>query len=269
MRVSLLPRLKAHGVATILERLKEAAPAARDGIDLLSEYAALKSSAPSGGARADAVAVDVTVELRRIAQKFGFPDASTQSARSLFDQEAAIYLAQKKELRSGEALRDDVWAFMTTVLAPDIVSWRFTDKSRERVARFAGGVRNSFQRLWVRGTVLDRGEDDPERWALIKQLTEDAMVQIFERASIGGNPPLAKAVAEGWLKAALIFGRGPMESIMRSATKIIRLRNQIIDLAYLPPDELEKIISEAFKIAGVTFQLPCSPTTSSFNVSTK
>ncbi|UVE19408.1 DUF6339 family protein [Pseudomonas sp. LS44] len=258
MRVPLLPRLKAHGVATILERLKETAPAARDGIDLLSEYAALKSSAPSGGARADAVAVDITVELRKIAQKFGFPYANTQSARSLFDQEAAIYLAQKEELKSGEALRDDVWAFMSTILAPDVVAWRFADKSSERVARFAGGVRNSFQRLWVRGTVLDRGEGHPERWELIKQLTEDAMVQIFERASIGGNPPLAKALAEGWLKAGLIFGRGSMESIMRSATKILRLRNQIVDLAYLPPNELELIVSEAFETAGAALQLPYS-----------
>lgn len=264
MRVSLLPRLKAHGVATILERLREKTPAARDGISLLSEYAAFKSRAPSGGVRADVVAVDITVELRKIAQKCGFPTANTQTARSLFDQEAAIYLAQKEEMKSGEALRDDIWAFMTTVLAPDVVTWRFTDKSRERVTRFAGGVRNSFQRLWVRGTTLDRGEGHPERWELIKQLTEDAMVQIFERASIGGNPPLAKAVAEGWLKATLTFGRGPMEPIMRSATKVLRLRNQIIDLAYLPPEELEIVVSEAFETARAEFhslhacELPCS-----------
>lgn len=254
MRVSLLPRLKSHGVAAILERMKETPPAPRDGIFLLSEYAALKSSASSGGARADTVAVDVTVELRKIAQKFGYPTTNMQSARSLFDQEAAIYLAQKEELKSGEALRDDVWAFMSTVLAPDVVAWRFSDNSSERVARFAGGVRNAFQRLWVRGTALDRGEGHPQRWELIRQLTEDAMVQIFERASIGGNPPLAKAVAEGWAKASLVFGRGPMESIMRSATKVLRLRNQIVDLAYLPPDELELVVSEAFEVAGAALQ---------------
>ncbi|WP_139075685.1 DUF6339 family protein [Pseudomonas aeruginosa] len=250
MRVSLLPRLKAHGVSTILGRLRETAPAARDGIDLLSEYASLKSSAPSGGARADSVAVNVTFELRKIAQRSGFPTADTQSAKSQFDQEAAIYLAQKEELASGEALRDDVWAFMTTVLAPDVVTWRFADKSRERVARFAGGVRNSFQRLWVRGTVLDRGKGHPERWELVKQLTEDAMVQIFERASIGGNPPLAKAVAEGWLRTANKLGRGPMEDVMRSATKVLRVKNQIIDLAYLSPMDLDKVVSEAFDLAA-------------------
>lgn len=249
MRVPLLPRLKAHGVATILERLCDLSPSARNGIELLKENSALKSSAPSGGTRADTVAVDITVELRKIAQKTGFPNANTQSAKALFDQEAAIYLGQKQELKTGEALRDDVWAFMTTVLAPDVVAWRFADQSRKRVARFAGGVRNSFQRLWVRGTVLDRGEDHPERWELVKQLTEDAMVQIFERASIGGNPPLAIAVAEGWLRTAEKMGRGQMEAVMRSATKVLRVKNQIIDLAYLPTNELELIVSEAFDLA--------------------
>lgn len=252
MRVSLLPRLKAHGVATILESLKDTPPTTKNGIDLLKEYSALKSSAPSGGTRADTVAIKITGELKKIAQRADSSAASAQSAKALFDQEAAIYLAQLEELKSGEALRDDVWAFMATVLAADVVAWRFPDRSRERVDRFAGGVRNTFQRLWVRGTVLDRGECHPERWELIKQLTEDALVQIFERASIVGNPPLAKAIAEGWLRTAEKLGRGPMESIMRSATKVLRVKNQIVDLAYIPPEELGQIVSEAFDLAAAS-----------------
>lgn len=256
MRVPLLPRLKGHGVTTILEGLRDVAPSARNGIELLKEYSALKSSAPSGGTRADTVAVDITVELRKIARKSGFPDINTQSAKALFDQEASIYLGNKQELKTGEALRDDVWAFMTTVLAPDVVTWRFAGQPLERRARFAGGVRNSFQRLWIRGTTLDRGEGHPERWELVKQLTEDAMVQIFERASIGGSPPLAIAVAEGWLRTAEKIGRGPMEAVMRSATKVIRVKNQIIDLAYLPAGELEPVVTEAFDFAITTENKP-------------
>lgn len=246
MRVSLLPRLKAHGVTIVLERLKDTASFSKCSLDVLREYSALKSSAPSGGTRADGVAVAVAAELRRIAQKSGFPAVNTQSARAQFDQDAAIYLGQKLELKTGEALRDDVWAFMSTVLAPDVVAWRFADQSRER---FAGGVRNSFQRLWVRGTVLDRGESHPERWALIHELSEDAMVQIFERPSIGGNPTMALAIAEEWLKAAKKMGRGTMEYTMRSATKLLRLKNQIIDLAFLEGEELEAIVSSAFDLA--------------------
>lgn len=253
MRVPLLPRLKAHGVATILEKLKSETPSPKDSIDRLKEYSALKTSAPSGGTRADSVAVNITAELRRIAQKAGFPTSNTQAARAQFDQDAAIYLGQLEYLQTGEALRDDVWAFMTTVLAPDIVVWRFTDKNRERAARFAGGVRNSFQRLWVRGTILDRGEGHAQRWELLKQLTEDAMVQIFERASIGGNPPLAIAIAEGWLSTTAKVGRGPMEGVMRSATKILRVKNQIIDLGYLTPEELEHVVLNTFDTATRAF----------------
>lgn len=257
MRVSLLPRLKACGVQTILEKLNDVGPSPRESLVALAESAALKSAAPSGGTRADSVAIAVTSELRRLAaQDTNASTPSSQIARGLFDQKATIYLAQKLELQTGEALRDDVWAFMTTVLAPDVVAWRFagSDQSRERTQRFAGGVRNCFQRLWVRGTTLDRGEDHPQRWELVQQLTEDAMVQIFERASIGGNPPLAKAIAEGWLKTSKKAGRSAMEDIMRHATKVIRLKNQIIDLAYLSDEELEKVVSEAFDLAMIALK---------------
>lgn len=252
MRVSLLPRLKSHGVVTILETLKSEAALPLNSSDRLREYASLKTSAPTGGSRADAVSLQIVADLRDIAIKAGFPASSTQASRAQFDQDAAIYLGQLETLQTGEALRDDVWAFMTTVLAPDIVGWRFNDKSHERLARFAGGVRNSFQRLWVRGTILDRGDGHPQRWELLRQLTEDALVQIFERASIGGNPPFAKAIAEGWLSTASRIGRGPMENIMRSATKVLRVKNQIIDLGYLTPKELEQLVSNAFDTAAGT-----------------
>ncbi|WP_139391056.1 DUF6339 family protein [Aeromonas hydrophila] len=247
MRVLLLPRLKAHGVTTIIEQFRNEYPSARDGVNLLNEYASLKSSAPSGGVRADKVSVEITSSLRDIARDSGFPTNKSQSAKAMFDQKAAIFLGQREELKTGEALRDDVWAFMTTVLAPDIVMWRFTDKNRER---FSGGVRNTFQRLWVRGTVLDRGGDHSNRWELINELTEDAMVQIFERASISSNYSLAKELAESWLKTERKFGRGPMEDIMRSAIKIVRVKNQIIDLSYLSSQELSLVVSKAFSFAS-------------------
>ncbi len=48
---------------------------------------------------------------------------------------------------------------------------------------------------------------------------------------------------------AEIVGRGAMEGIMRRATKIIRLRNEIIDLASLPVAELEAAVFQAFDLA--------------------
>lgn len=246
MRVSLLPRLKAQGVANILERIKEQVLSRKSSLEALAEYPNLTSFAASGGAKAGSVAIAIDAELRRIAQNAGFPSNISQSSKAKFDENAAIWLGLNQDLKTGEALRDDVWAFIAIVLAPDLVAWRYTDKSRER---FAGGVRNAFQRLWIRGTILDRGEGHPDRWGLIRHLSEDAMVQIFERPSIAGNPELARAVAEGWLKTAEKIGRSAMEDVMRNATKVLRLKNQVIDLTYLPLDELEKVVISAFELA--------------------
>ena len=110
----------------------------------------------------------------------------------------------------------------------------------------AGGARNALQRLWMRGVTLDRGEGHAERWALVRGLSEDAMVQIFERASISGEYRLARSIAEAWVSTAANIGRGRMEDVMRRATKYIRVRNQIYDLASLEDDALHSEISRAF-----------------------
>ena len=242
MRVFLLPRLKSHGVSTILSRFGEDAPKRKSAIEMLREHADLKTNAASGGVRADKISIDICADLRDIANKV----SGSRTSKAKFDQRAAIYLAQRKELKSGEGLRDDVWAFMTTVLAPDVVYWRFPTRSSAQTDRYAGGVRNAFQRLWIRGVTLDRGVNSEARWELVEKLTEDAMVQIFERASLSSAGELAKAIAEGWLRAEARFGRERMEDIMRSATKLIRVRNQIIDLSSLSQGELEQVVDEVF-----------------------
>lgn len=247
MQVSLLPRLKSHGVSLIVGQFGREKPMIRGAIEMLVEHAALKTNAASGGARADTVAIEITGDLRKLAEEV----SAGSIPKTMFDHRAAIYLAQRKDLRSGEALRDDVWAFMTSVLAPDVVYWRFPSRSTAQLERYAGGVRNAFQRLWIRGVTLDRGEDRQARWELVEKLTEDAMVQIFERASLASVPHLARAIAEGWLRAETEFGRDRMEGITRLATKLIRMKNQIIDLSYLHQEELDPIIDEAFKLAGM------------------
>lgn len=72
------------------------------------------------------------------------------------------------------------------------------------------------------------------------------MVQIFERASIASGAPLARAIASGWLNTADRIGRERMEDVMRRATKLLRLRNQIIDLTFLASEDLDKEGEHAF-----------------------
>lgn len=246
MAVALLPRLKPIGVDTALARSLQTGVTTSTTLSVLSEYSDVLSFAPSGGYKAGATAIAIGRELKAIAVRAGFPAATSQSAKAEFDQEAAVYLAQISELQSGEALRNDVWAFLTTVIAPELVSWRFPGESRNR---FIGGNRNTFQRLWIRGTGLDRGNDHPDRWGLVKALPEDAMVQIFERSAIASSRRLTTAIAEGWMGASIKTGKGTMESIMRKAIKILRIRNEIIDLSYLSDDHLEMTIAKVFESA--------------------
>src|SRR5690606_10419256 len=121
-----------------------------------------------------------------IASNKGFPSAADRTQLAKFDMEASIWFSTNEHTQSGEFLRDDVWACITTALLPDVVAWRFSWSARER---FHGGIRNALQRLWIRGQLLDRGSGHPQRWELLKKLTEDALVQITERPSIACSQP--------------------------------------------------------------------------------
>lgn len=204
--------------------------------------------AATGGAPVPAASLATLREdLVDIAQKHGFGREGGRQSNAGFDAETAAWLAQSDLFLCGEALRDDIWAFVAAVVAPDIVHWRF-GRSAER---YGGGVRNTFQRLWMRGHALDRGAEHPERWRLLTELTEDALVQITERPSIGGDRVLALAVAEAWLRAARHHGKATMEEIMRRAILRTRVRNEIRSLADLPPGDLANFLDGVF---GVTAQ---------------
>ena len=246
-RVILFPRLSPLGVSAVMEKAGAAGPTLSESVGFINEYGSLISFAASGGTRGDSkVIMGVPKRLREIAEACGFPDNRDADARASFDRQAAPALATMPELDSGEALRDDVWAFMAAVVATDVAAWRFPSPSRERLD---GGVRNVFQRLWMRGRTLDRGDGHPERWKFVEALSEDAMVQIFERASIAANARLARAIAEAWMETAGKCGRVGMEDIMRRSMKLIRLRNEIVDLSFLSNADLAAEVASAFRTA--------------------
>lgn len=242
-RVRLLPRLNPLGVSRVLSLAKDKAPTSAGANTIIEEHASIVSFAASGGSVSYEASQRISQLIKEVAERHGFPEPGNVAARGLFDTDCAVALATCDDLASGEALRDDMWSFLSVVLVPQVVAWRFPDLQAHR---FEGGVRNTFQRLWVRGTCLDRGEGHTDRWGLVRELSEDAMVQIFERASISGDHRLARAVAEVWVATAARIGRGRMEDVMRRATKYVRVRNEIYDLASLDDDALHVEISRAF-----------------------
>ena len=200
--------------------------------------------AASGGSRVSTHELrDLCDGVRGIATDCGWPETDTSAARSSFDSKAAAWLATHFLLQGGEALRDEVWACLATCMLPDVALWRFDFKT----ARLLGGVRNTFQRLWIRGKALDRGEKSgEERWALLNALSEDALVAITERPSIAADRTLALALGEGWVRCAALAGRSAMEPVMRRVILRIRLRSESELLSVLPQDELALLIDREF-----------------------
>lgn len=231
--VVLLPRLGAAAVEQLLSSGDRGGVSLPDAVT----YGAV------GGTRlqrADLVALHDGVVV--LAREAGWPGTTTKAARAQFDAACAIHLAQLQVLRSGEAHRADVWAFMSAWLFRPITLWRFGLSPD----RHHGGVRNTFQRLWLRGVALDRGEGHPDRWGLVRALTEDACVALLERPAVSADHRLARALAEGWVSAAARYGQAAMEPVMRAAIIRIRIRNEIHALAELEQGTLETTINRIF-----------------------
>lgn len=238
----LLPRLPRPAAEGLLHRFLTDGPARWSGFNAHDLPDAVRFGA-TGGSRIDPRQLgQLRKGLLQVAEANGLGVADDRASRAQFDAEMGAALAEVSVLASGEALRDDVWTFISVTLAPDVVHWRF-GSARER---YLGGVRNTFQRLWLRMRVLDRGAEHAERWQLLGALTEDALVQITERPSIGGDPILARAVAEAWVRASIHHGRAAMEPIMRRAVLRIRIWNEIRSLSDLAPSMLAGTLDEAF-----------------------
>ena len=242
--VILLPRLPTPAAETLLALHMADGFATWSGFDARALPEAVRFAATGGSQVRPNQLAELRDRMVRIARSNGMGDASVRATHAAFDAEVAASLADEPLFQSGEALRDDVWTFVGTSLAPDVVHWRFGAAR----GRYLGGVRNTFQRLWMRGRALDRGDGRPERWALLGELTEDALVQITERPSLGGDSVLARAIAEAWLRASRRHGRTAMEPIMRRAALRVRIWNETRSLADLPSEILEGVLDDAFDL---------------------
>ncbi|MDE0102148.1 MAG: hypothetical protein OXN89_07200 [Bryobacterales bacterium] len=248
----LLPRLPSPAIDPILESFRSADPGQWPEFDP-RELPPATQFAPTGGARASARHLQelhdgIFATARDCGMGTG--EGSGRRARARFDLEAATSLASNTLICDSEALRDEVWSFVGVVMAPQVVHWRF-GLSRER---YVGGVRNTFQRLWLRTRVLDRGSGHRDRWGLLAALTEDALVQITERPGISADPVLARALAEAWVRAARRFGTSKMEDIMRRATLLARVKNEIRSLSALDRESLAQLLDSVFDKAAAQTQ---------------
>jgi hypothetical protein len=241
--VILMPRLPVLAAEHLLDKYLN------DGPHQWSEFNAqdLPESVrftPTGGSPITPKHLEgIRTSILHIAKKNGYGYKGTRLELAKFDAETAAWLADQPVFASGEALRDDVWAFIAVVALPDVVYWRFGTSPE----RYLGGIRNTFQRLWLRGKLFDRGNESSDRWGLLEKLTEDAFVQIVERPSIGGDSVLTIAIAEAWIRASFHHGKGPMESLTRRAMLKLRARSEVRCLDELSTDSLAAILDIIFE----------------------
>jgi hypothetical protein len=188
----------------------------------------------TGGTRvAEEVLVDIRHRLVARAEELGFPDDTRQESRVAFDPIAAQILLEGLPIIPGEAARDDVWAFITLVLLPDLATWRFP-KQEER--RMLGGVRNVFQRLWWRARLL-RDEPAVDKYHLVR-LPEDALVGLMERPALSSNPMVAVSIARVVETLATTLPASTREDAWRDAYKRVRQRLAFVNLDALPEIEV-------------------------------
>ena len=243
--MKILPRLSGQQVTWIVEELEQG------HVPLVEMPGAIRvmGQAPvwnaAGGEKLEPEGEELQSlrrEVMEIARETGFPG---HCDTKVFDVKCTILLATHPLLREvgGEALRRDCWSGLTCLVLPDVAAWRFGLKAE----RFRGGIRNTFQRLWLRGRILDGGEEvEEKRWLYVREMTEDALVALLERPGIAADARLSRAIADRWVAWSRKIA-GSMEALFRDVMKKISAANEVRLLASLDDQELEGWLEETFR----------------------
>tara|TARA_Y100001933_G_scaffold216780_1_gene224074 strand:- start:115 stop:939 length:825 start_codon:yes stop_codon:yes gene_type:complete len=205
---------------------------------------------------------DLREEIKETAIRFGFPlkkksylDFEFEIAKIFF---SSPFLWNDNDGNpTGEALRNNFWAYLTILLLPDIATWRWgfpkdnIPTKAWSVRMRGGGIRNTFQRIFRRVVSFDKGKNfsDSERLELIQQLNEDEFQAIIERTSLSASPKISIFCAEE------IISRKPNENISDKMKQFIYRKSSIDLTAYgkvqaldlLSDYELKDLIFNVFK----------------------
>lgn len=176
--------------------------------------------------------------LMALAKECGFPARKQNSLRD-FDQRASKILGQQLDLIPSEAAAPEVWSFLTLVLLPDLAAWRFPNTAQKlSYARWIGGDRNTFARLWWRDATLG--------YELASFLGEDEAVGIMERPRISGNPAVARSIVRSFMAVAKENEDLPRSDLLRHCMVKVRGSFTLVDFDAFEEEELNEIMAEIF-----------------------
>jgi Family of unknown function (DUF6339) len=183
--------------------------------------------------------------VRRIAANHGYPDLQVQRTPNYtrFDQEVGPELYQAMQIVPADAAHEGVWSFLSLVVLPDVALWRFPNRQRrDDYERIVGRSRNVFRRLWWRAYAF--GPDSRG-----SQLLEDEAVAIMERPTLGGDPRIARAIADTHLDCIRDHPGLSRTEVMRQAMKRVRRLASVLTIGALDDSGLADLIRETFDAA--------------------
>jgi hypothetical protein len=143
-----------------------------------------------------------------------------------------------------DAAASGVWSFLSLVVLPDVVIWRYPKRSPDRL--LGHPRRNALRRLWWRAHVLGAGPQDPPA-----HLGEDA---IMERTTLGGDPRVARSLCQAYFHVVSRDSDLPPMRLMREATKRLIRLTPFMALGALADDALERLMIEVVGEAAVAIQ---------------
>lgn len=175
-------------------------------------------------------------------------------------------LAQQMSLAPVEAAKSGPWEFMTCVLLPDLVRWRFSGTAGSTsMERFVSGRRNACRRLWWRAFHLSPRLSAGSRLEqLLQTLGEDELVQLMERPSLAGIEGLPAAIAEGFLTASARYPDLTRRQLIREAQKRFLRVSSFLSLESIAPAEVDRHVKEIFdQVAASLLSAYSTPASSS------
>lgn len=205
---------------------------------------------------------EIADRLTSIAEDYGYPEERENTRES--DIKMGIALTELMQITPVEASNLDVWHFMTCVLVPDLVAWRFpfhagqdaqAVPNLERWMTIRRRERNCFGRLWWRIYTL-RVEGVKKSYELVEALLEDEFIQIMERPLLRGYRELMEETVRMLLKTGDGLVGITRADLLREVLKRLMRLGSIVDFHALDRDQLMEMLQEMFSQALEAQQRP-------------
>lgn len=151
------------------------------------------------------------------------------------DFDLALGKALHEELGVSPAMasREGMWSFLTLVVFPHLLVFRFPSTKEERAL---GCPRNVLRRVWLREELLGEVIHRPHGG-----LREDEYVQILERTALARTPSVAKLVAREVLKRD---SDGAREGFTRELAKEVVRQTGPLLLDALDESQLTQLVAD-------------------------